>query len=379
MMKDIPRINLKDLDQDRISKMEEGTKIFDVETEKYYEKHNGTFQEMIEEDGVDNKEQLIPLKDVDIKMIEDIKASGDKIEEVNLFMRFITAKNQLLSQKAAVNQKVNYILKCSKEEIDIIQLRTSEVTVEAIKSASFDQIKEFFTIDGKLIELNFNENLTEEDIEKGYKEFLEYLKSIQEMVSEIEDQVKEIDALCEYFSDDIKENSKSVYSWDKFIYDIFKQVVDDPNTDEEKRQRIQRVIEAREDAITLNPMKEYIKNELAAGRRRSIIYAYNNRFKDTLQKAEQYAFENDFRLLFRMYDGIEDTFGYSKYHNFFVFLFARYVKYNNSKFGKIDNSYIVQISQNLIMLKKGELPDPAKTTFTNAIKDILKMVLEPQE
>lgn len=379
MMADIPKIKLKDLDQDRINKIKDGSKIFDVETEKYYEKRNGVFQEMIEEQNTGEEEKLVPLKDVDIKMIEDVKASGNKIEEVNLFMRLITAKNQLNAQKKSVNQKVNYILKCPKEQIDLIQLRTSEVTYEAIKSASYDQIKEFFTIDGNLVELNFNDDLSDSDKEAGYKDFLEYLKNIQDMIIEIDAQIKEIDALCEYFSDDIKEKSKSVYTWDKFIYDIFKKAVEDENTPEDERQRIQRVIEAREDALTLNPMKEYIKEEIALGRRKSIIYAYNNRFQNTLERAEKYAFENDFRLIFKMYDAIEETFGYGQYRNFFVFLFARYVKYNNTKFSKIDNSYIVQISQNLIMLKKNELPDPERSIFVNAIKEIIDLVLNPQK
>lgn len=379
MMADIPKIKLKDLDQDRINKIKDGSKIFDVETEKYYEKRNGVFQEMIEEQDTGEKENIVPLKDVDIKMIEDVKASGNKIEEVNLFMRLITAKNQLNAQKKSVNQKVNYILKCPKEQIDLIQLRTSEVTYEAIKSASYDQIKEFFTIDGNLVELNFNDDLSDSDKEAGYKDFLEYLKNIQDMVIEIDAQIKEIDALCEYFSDDIKEKSKSVYTWDKFIYDIFKKAVEDENTPEDERKRIQRVIEAREDALTLNPMKEYIKEEIALGRRKSIIYAYNNRFQNTLERAEKYAFENDFRLIFKMYDAIEETFGYGQYRNFFVFLFARYVKYNNTKFSKIDNSYIVQISQNLIMLKKNELPDPERSIFVNAIKEIIDLVLNPQK
>ena len=126
-------------------------------------------------------------------------------------------------------------------------------------------------------------------------------------------------------------------------------------------------------------MKEYIKEEIALGRRKSIIYAYNNRFQNTLERAEKYAFENDFRLIFKMYDAIEETFGYGQYRNFFVFLFARYVKYNNTKFSKIDNSYIVQISQNLIMLKKNELPDPERSIFVNAIKEIIDLVLNPQK
>ena len=80
MMSDIPKIKLKDLDQDRINKIKDGSKIFDVETEKYYEKRNGVFQEMIEEQDTGEKENIVPLKDVDIKMIEDVKASGNKIE-----------------------------------------------------------------------------------------------------------------------------------------------------------------------------------------------------------------------------------------------------------------------------------------------------------
>ena len=41
---------------------------------------------------------------------------------------------------------------------------------------------------------------------------------------------------------------------------------------------------------------EYIKEEIALGRRKSIIYAYNNRFQNTLERAEKYAFEKGYAL-----------------------------------------------------------------------------------
>ena len=48
-MKKIPKVKLSDITESKLKGIKDGYKIFDLETQKYYEKVNGQFQEMVEE------------------------------------------------------------------------------------------------------------------------------------------------------------------------------------------------------------------------------------------------------------------------------------------------------------------------------------------
>ena len=48
-MKNVPKIKLSDITPEKLSGIKDGYKIFDVETNKYYEKVDGAFQEMVGE------------------------------------------------------------------------------------------------------------------------------------------------------------------------------------------------------------------------------------------------------------------------------------------------------------------------------------------
>ena len=107
-----------------------------------------------------------------------------------------------------------------------------------------------------------------------------------------------------------------------------------------------------------------------------MLYAFNNRFNDTIKKAQKYANENGFNIYFQMFDDIEGTIGIPEWRNIFIYLFARYIKFNNNKFSKIDNAFIAQVTQNLIMLKKGQLKEPARSKFVDGIKEIVRILSE---
>ena len=86
--------------------------------------------------------------------------------------------------------------------------------------------------------------------------------------------------------------------------------------------------------------------------------------------------KNNFHVYFQLFDNIEEEFGYENYRNLFAYVFARYIKFNADKLSKIDNAFIAQISQNLIMLKKNQLPPDVKQKFTNAIKSIEDLIVK---
>ena len=374
----IPEIKLSDLTPTKINNLAEGYKIKDTETGEIYEKRNGSMKIVISEEDLKAEEGVSKMdaKDIDIDVIEKLVATGDKIEEANAFMKLQSAKSALKSQKAMINDKVNFMFAGTPEQMDIVQARTSEITEEAIEKASIDQLKEFFVIDGNPIELNFREMLSEKEIEEAYRDFLLYLKSVNDTAEEIDKHVKNIEELCTHFSPEIQEKSKNIAEWDQYIYDLFKARLEEPNLDQATRDKIIRLVSVKEESLDLSPILTYVKNEVALGRRNSIINAYHTRMDDTIKKAEEYAQKNNFSMYFNMFEGLEEIFDYNENRNFFLYILARYVKYNSANFSKIDNAFIAQIVQNCIMLKKKEMQDPNRTKFINSLKAIIDTVIE---
>lgn len=374
----IPEIKLSDLTPTKINNLAEGYKIKDTETGEIYEKRNGSMKIVISEEDLKAEEGVSKMdaKDIDIDVIEKLVATGDKIEEANAFMKLQSAKSALKSQKAMINDKVNFMFAGTPEQMDIVQARTSEITEDAIAKASIDQLKEFFVIDGNDIELNFREMLSEKEIEEAYRDFLLYLKSVNDTAAEIDKHVKNIEELCTHFSPEIQEKSKNIAEWDQYIYDLFKARLEEPNLDQSTRDKIIRLVSVKEESLDLSPILTYVKNEIALGRRNSIINAYHTRMDDTIKKAEEYAQKNKFSMYFNMFEGLEELFGYNENRNFFLYLLARYVKFNSANFSKIDNAFVAQIVQNCIMLKKKEMQDPNRTKFINSLKAIIDAVIE---
>ena len=374
-MKNVPKVKLADITDAKLKNIKDGYKIFDIESGKYFEKVNGQFQEMVEED-----KQAEPVIDHEAtkELIDEMVASGDKLKAANFLMHLKSTKNELLSQKDMVNQKINFMFNGTEDQIDLVQARVSEVTEEALKKASIDELKQFFIIDGEEVKLNYDEMLSEKEKEEAYREFLIYLKSIADADGEINKEITNIDELVNHFDPEMLEKSKDVYGWDEYVYGLFVDKLADPNIDPKERARIVRIIEVRESATTLQPIIESLKEEIAQGRRSSLLYAFHNRFNDTLKKAQAHAMENGFNIYFQMVDNIEEKIGLSEWKNIFIYLLARYIKHNSPHLSKIDNAFIAQVFQNLIMLKKDQLKEPAKTKFVDGIKELVTILSEQQ-
>lgn len=375
-MEGIETIRLSEVTPTKLEKIPDGVKIFDKETQKYYEKIDGKFQEMIEENASEPKEEELSVIPDTTAELDALVKSGNKLMEVNTFMQLKSIRNELTSQLETVNMKINFMFDGTPDQIDIIQSRVSEVKKEALEKATFDELKPFFVFEDKPVKLNFDPLLDEKEKEDAHREFLIYLKETDTIRKEIESRIKELDDLCTHFSEEVLENSKDVYKWDRYIYSIFKDKLEEANLTPDERVRIERLIKVKDDAITLKPIYDAVKAEIDQGRRRSMINAYRTRLDDTVKKAEQYAMKNNFHVYFQLFDNIEKEFGYENYRNLFAYVFARYIKFNADKMSKIDNAFIAQISQNLIMLKKNQLPPDVKQKFTNAIKSIEDLIVK---
>ena len=375
-MEGIETIRLSEVTPTKLEKIPDGVKIFDKETQKYYEKIDGKFQEMIEENASEPKEEELSVIPDTTAELDALVKSGNKLMEVNTFMQLKSIRNELTSQLETVNMKINFMFDGTPDQIDIIQSRVSEVKKEALEKATFDELKPFFVFEDKPVKLNFDPLLDEKEKEDAHREFLIYLKETDTIRKEIESRIKELDDLCTHFSEEVLENSKDVYKWDRYIYSIFKDKLEEANLTPDERVRIERLIKVKDDAITLKPIYDAVKAEIDQGRRRSMINAYKTRLNDTVKKAEQYAMKNNFHVYFQLFDNIEEEFGYENYRNLFAYVFARYIKFNADKLSKIDNAFIAQISQNLIMLKKNQLPPDVKQKFTNAIKSIEDLIVK---
>lgn len=374
-MKNIPKIKLSDITPSKLKGIRDGYKVFDLDTNKYYEKVNGVFQEMVEESKEDS---LLPEGDIETTkhMIDSMVASGDTIQAANLLMNIRTTKNHLKTQKDAVNQRVNFMFDGTADQIDIVQARVSEVTEEAIKNASFDELRQFFVFDGKEVKLNYDEMLSNKDKEEAYREFLLYLKSIADADTEIDKEMNKLDELIDHFDPEMVTKSNDVYEWDDYVYELFLNKLSDPNIDEKERVRISRIVELRESAYNLRPIIDSLKDELSKGRRSSLLNAFNTRFNDTIAKAEKYAASHGLKIYFKMFDNIEEKIGITEWRNIFIYLFARYIKYNADHLSKIDAAFIAQVTQNLIMLKKDQLKEPGRSKFAAGVKEIISILSE---
>ena len=314
-------------------------------------------------------------QNTDKAVIQAIIESGNKILIADTYMKIRDIQNQIEDQKVLLDQKINFMFSGTDDQMDMLSVRVSEITTEALNKASLDELKEFFIFDGNFVGLSIIDNLSEEDQLKAYRDFLLYVKES----SNAENDLKTFDSnnkeLLDLFPDEVKEASKNTFTWDKYIYRLFKEQSESEETSEEQKESLKKILDMKDKALNLEPMKQYIKDEINAGRRKSLINAFKTRFNDTLKKADQFAVANKFKMYYPLYDNIEETIGYEGYQNLFVYILARYVKFCSDNFTKYDQVYIAQIIQNLIMLKKGQLDDSSRIMMSNGIKEILNILL----
>lgn len=96
-MKNIPKIKLSDISADKLKNIRDGYKIFDLETNKYYEKVDGAFQEMVEENNQAPEKSLETDYSANAAMIDEAVKTGNKLRAANMLMQIKTTKNELIS------------------------------------------------------------------------------------------------------------------------------------------------------------------------------------------------------------------------------------------------------------------------------------------
>lgn len=312
---------------------------------------------------------------LDRTIVQAIINSNNKILIADTYMKLRDINNQIGDNKVLLQQKLNFMFSGTDDQLNILSIRASELTEDAIKKASLEELKDIFVFDGKFIGLSIIENLKEEDQTSAYRDFLLYLKETGSTEKELLDFEESNQSMLDLFPDEVKKAAENTFTWDRYIYNIFKEKMDDDNTPEAEKESLKKILAMKDSALNLKPMKEYIQNEMNAGRRKSLLHAFKTRFKDTLKSADKFAIANKFKMYYPLYDNIEATIGYEGYQNLFVYILARYVKFCSENFTKYDQVYIAQIIQNLIMLKKGQLDDTSRIMMSNAIKEILNIVL----
>lgn len=308
-------------------------------------------------------------------MVSAIINSGNKILIANTYMQIRDVQNQLDDHKVLLEQKLNFMFSGTDDQLEILSIRTSEVTKDVIEKASLEELKEFFIFDGKFVGLSIIDNLDEEGQLKAYRDFILYLREINDTKEDFDAFDKNNNALLELFPDEVKEAGKTTFTWDRYIYKLFKERSEAEDCPEDEKESLQKLMLMKDSALNLEPMKQYIQDEVNAGRRKSLVHAFRTRFNDTLKAADKFASSHKFKMFYPLYDNIEETIGYEGYQNLFVYIFARYVKFKSENFTKYDQVYIAQIIQNLIMLKKGQLDDASRIMMSNAIKEVLNILL----
>ena len=154
----------------------------------------------------ENKEALVQAlkakskNEMDKEVVQAVIDSGNKILIADTYMKIRDVKNQINENRTIFQQKLNFMFTGTDDQVNILAARASEVTEEAIKNATFDQIKEFFMFDGKFIGLNTMPGLTDEDnidpiaARKEISSIMESLKDFpQKLLSLLEFHIRDED------------------------------------------------------------------------------------------------------------------------------------------------------------------------------------------
>ena len=113
---------------------------------------------------------------LDRTIVQAIINSNNKILIADTYMKLRDINNQIGDNKVLLQQKLNFMFSGTDDQLNILSIRASELTDDAIKKASLEELKDIFVFDGKFIGLSIIENLKEEDQTSAYRDFLLYLK-----------------------------------------------------------------------------------------------------------------------------------------------------------------------------------------------------------
>ena len=312
-----------------------------------------------------NNEVLVEGKTNDIKKpdVFTLLKSKQRIDDIQ-------------SEKNNITKKLKSIYG---DGVDTLSIVLEEYTIEDIKKMNKEEIQSIYDKAEKLeyeneerTEITENNKLVDlgDDIKKDFLIFCKESNNFQKQLDiEFEKFQKEIEPIQE-------ELNKVVEEFGDLNNFVHKQLKDkyENATDEITKQRAKKSLDAFEDAVTLNRVKEYIKKYSVA----NLIDDYNNRPDTIYAKYIKTIKSIDIKGDITTFNNLESTILpelENKFPNIFLFTVIKMYAYKKSPTIYEDGIFISQLMVRLKMaFSNRENPTESDIIFREAVKKIVSYI-----
>lgn len=254
-----------------------------------------------------------------------------------------------------------------------------DISVDELKKMSSDEINKFF-IDKDGEELEINEGVlkqfkNQDEINTFKKDLLIFRKETDVYIDNLDTEIKNMEISNKEFSNRYDEIIAEYDSVQNYVRNLLVKKLETADTDE-KKNLIQRMIDAYDDAITLDRLKRYCKSYKG----KSILSDYLN------DKRAHYINRRYHRVatVLKLHGELTNFVDIEKYlpaeymkrTNIFVFSLIHYISsLHNKNYDKVDGVFITQVMVNLRNLIFDRfLSDNSKQQFINSICEVLKII-----
>lgn len=317
--------------------------------------------------------------------IHDIMLLQNKIKEME------TVRDYAMGQVKTMMPDDNIsILEARADMID----KESVIKLDMSKDEDWKKIEEVYTLDnGDMLHFTKNPDLNNIKIREMHRDFLIYLKTINEETAKfnvIEKEHKEaIDKLFKELEEILGESEvEKIRNYASFA-DYYREWINNSlardDLSEGLRNQLQKTLDADNRGVDLEFLKKEI-NELIArkGDAKSLKFGYKNNFSDICrkvnailaQKFSKYNFHISFAALFDIEKRVfPDTYG-EKYNNLFIFILFRFIRANYEKF---DNFWMITIGEivtqlGFLLKEESERPESSKL-FQKNYHEVMNLVI----
>lgn len=262
----------------------------------------------------------------------------------------------------------------TEDKVSRLEDRIKYLVPEQLKEFTPEAIDHIYTFDDETLEFDVKFETEERRIEFK-RDFLVYLVESAHATLEIDKQIDQLEKTL----DDSKEEVKELLSQYADLSDYIRStLVDELETakTEERRTKVTRMIEAFDDATTLDRVYAQY-NQFGT---KTTVSDYFHRSTDVYTRYLKIMKKIDFRTDLTRFDNLETKFLPEKYHalnNIFVFAIIKMMSHKKSATRDDEGTFLTQLAVNLKYLYADSFSKPEqKELFISSITRVLDLFLE---
>lgn len=356
------------------------------------------------EEQILEKEKIFPdIEDININSMAIPDAELDKLSEIDKAFIKVNQSVALARTINAIETKIvltckafrEYFPDADIETIKIIGSRIDDIKDEEVDTLTMGFIESLITVEGKryeiqtpaLVEKRFGAELKKLSKIDYYRALIGVIKGTS---NEIDISAKRKDEFKKIFDEKVDDKYKEIIAspdkLEKFTTEYYNAKINDPNTSDEMKEKLQKTLVWTEYAYTLQPIIDSVRKILQDKRSTSsIVYGYNNQAAGIFKTAVKNCQTNNITFPLKALTGIEVVLlgdKYKKHQHLFTYLAAWYIRHlgvNIDPYQKIFITQLISLITQVSQHKDAKENDPTaeiKEKMRGGVKNLLDLVID---